>query len=129
MKKKPADFIFFAVQQAKKAETFGFKRNICCRNLKEALHEYWQHKTLGLHGLSQKGKIPRSKAATKTPLKECVIEHVVPKMFIVNRLMDMKPLTKSAIIKLLESWYRVMLVTREEHQRLTKLKLRLNNDT
>ncbi len=45
-------------------------------------------------------------------------------MVIVNRLMEMKPLTKPAVGKLLKSWYHVRLVTREEHKRLTKLKLR-----
>ena len=41
-----------------------------------------------------------------------------------NRLMDMKPLTKPAVSKLLKNWYHVRLVTGEEHKRLTKLKLR-----
>jgi hypothetical protein len=117
-------FILFAIKQAKEAETFGFKRNIYCRNLKTALHEYWQHKTVGLHSLSQKAKIPRSKAARNRPLSECVVEHVVPQMVIVNHLMEMKQLTKLAVIKILKSWYHVRLVTREEHKRLTELKLR-----
>jgi len=122
--KTNADFILFAVRQAKEAESFGFTRNICCRNLKIALHQYWQHGILGLHSLSQKARIPRSKAAMKKPLGECVVEHVIPQQVIVNRLMDMKPLTKPAVSKLLKSWYHVRLVTRTEHQRLTKLKLR-----
>ena len=122
--KTNADFILFAVRQAKEAEAFGFTRNICCRNLKTALHQYWQHGTLGLHSLSQKARIPRSKAAMKKPLGKCVVEHVIPQMVIVNRLMDMKPLTKPAVSKILKSWYHVRLVTREEHNRLTKFKLR-----
>ena len=122
--KTNADFILFAVKQAKEAEAFGFTRNICCRNLKTALHQYWQHGTLGLHSLSQKARIQRSKAALKKPLSKCVVEHVIPQMVIVNRLMDMKPLTKPAVSKLLKNWYHVRLVTREEHKRLTKLKLR-----
>jgi hypothetical protein len=124
LQKNNADFILFAVKQAKQAVDFGFKPNICNRNLKEALHEYWQHRTLGLHSLIKKAKISPSKAAKTRPLNECVIEHIVPKQVIVNRLMEMKPLTKQAVIKLLKRWYHVRLVTREEHKRLTKLKLR-----
>jgi hypothetical protein len=60
----------------------------------------------------------------KKPLGECVVEHVIPQQVIVNRLMDMNPPTKSAVSKLLKRWYHVRLVTREEHERLTKLKLR-----
>ena len=45
-------------------------------------------------------------------------------MVIVNRLMEMKPLTQAAVFKLLKSWYHVRLVTHVEHKRLTKLKLR-----
>lgn len=43
------DFIAFAVKQANEAQKFGFTRNECCRNLKAALHQYWQNKTLGMH--------------------------------------------------------------------------------
>jgi hypothetical protein len=124
MKKKNADFILFAVKQAKEAEAFGFTRNLCCRNLKTALHHYWQHKNFGLSSISKKNQIPRSKAAQKRHKSECVVEHVVPMMVIVNRLMEMRPLTKPAVIKLLKSFYHVRLVTHEEHKRLTKLKLR-----
>jgi len=118
------EFIVFAVKQAKEAEAFGFTRNVCCRNLKTALHQYWQNKTLGLHGQSQKAKIPRSKAALGKPLKECAVEHVVPQMAVVNRLMDMEPLTEAAVTKLLTQWFRVMLVTHEEHARLNASGLR-----
>jgi hypothetical protein len=45
-------------------------------------------------------------------------------MVIVNLLMEMKPLTKRAIIQILERLYHVRLVTHAEHQRLAKLKLR-----
>jgi hypothetical protein len=51
---KNIDFIIFAIKQAKDAEKFGFTRNECCRNIKTALHQYWQNKTMGLHGQSQK---------------------------------------------------------------------------
>jgi hypothetical protein len=124
IKRKNVDFILFAINQAKAAEHFGFKRNICCRNLKTALLHYWQHKNLGLSSTSRKDKISRSIAAQKSQKNECVVEHVVPMMVIVNLLMEMKPLTKRAVIQLLERLYHVRLVTHDEHNRLTKLKLR-----
>ncbi len=122
--RRNAEFIVFAVNQAKEAEAFGFTRNECCRNLKTALHQYWQNKTLGLHGQSQKAKIPRSKSALDRPLNECVVEHVVPQMAVVNRLMDMELLTEAAVTELLTQWFTVMLVTREEHARLNASGLR-----
>jgi hypothetical protein len=122
--KTNAEFILFAVQQAKEAQAFGFTRNECCRNLKTALHQYWQNKTLGLHGQSQKSRIPRSKAALNLPLSKCVVEHVVPQMVIVNRLMDMEPLTVESITEFLTSAYTVMLVTLDEHARLNTSGLR-----
>lgn len=118
------EFILFAIKQAKEAEAFGFTRNVCCRNLKTALHQYWQNKTLKLHGQSQKAKIPRSKAALNKPLNECVVEHVVPQMAIVNRLMNMEPLTEATVEELLKKWFTVMLVTHEEHSRLNASGLR-----
>jgi hypothetical protein len=118
------EFIVFAVKQAKEAEAFGFTRNECCRNLKTALHQYWQNKALRLHGQSRKAKIPRSKAALGKPLNECEVEHVVPQMAVVNRLMDMEPLTEVAVTELLTRWFRVMLVTHDEHARLNASGLR-----
>ena len=118
------DFILFAVKQAKEAEAYGISRNHCCRNLKICLLQYWQNKTLGLHNISQKKKIPRSKAALKKPLRECRVEHAVPFTVIVNRLMDMKPLTTRAATNVLKKWYSVMLVTQEEDLRLLKGGLR-----
>lgn len=123
-KKPPAEFIVFAIKQAKEAQAFGFTRNECCRNLKTALHQYWQNKTLGLHGQSQKARIPRSVAATERPLAECVVEHVVPQMAIVNHLMDMEPLTEAAVISFLSKCFTVLLVTREEHALLNGSGLR-----
>ena len=119
-----AEFILFAVKQAKEAEAFGFTRNECCRNLKTALHQYWQNKTLGLHGQSQKARIPRSKSAQGLPLSECVVEHVVPQMAIVNHLMKMEPLTTDAITEFLTSFFTIMLVTHDEHARLNASGLR-----
>ena len=119
--KTDIEFILFAVKQAKEAEAFGFSRNHCSRNLKTAFDHHWQRRTLRL---GQKARIPRSKAALNLPLPECVVEHVVPKMAIVNRLMDMEPLTATAITELLTSRFMVMLVTREEHARLNASGLR-----
>lgn len=122
--KTPAEFVIFAVRQAHEAEAFGFTRNECCRNLKVALHQYWQHKTLGLHGQSSKSKIPRSKAAALRPLSECVAEHAVPQMAIVNWLMDLNPITEEAVTTLLRKYFTVMLVTKEEDIRLNASGLR-----
>src|SRR5260370_10283835 len=119
--KKDIEFILFAVKQAKEAEAFGFSRNHCSRNLKTALDHHWQRKTLRL---GQKARIPRSKAALNLPLSECVVEHVIPKMAIVNRLMDMEPLTTTAIKELLTNRFMLMLVTREQHARLNASRLR-----
>lgn len=122
--KSPADFILFAVRQAREAEAFGFTRNECCRNLKTALHQHWQHKMLGFHGQAMKRKIPRSKAALDRPLSECVVEHAVPQMAIVNWLMDLEPLTTATVTDLLDRYFTVMLVTQEEHARLNASGLR-----
>ena len=116
--KSPSDFLIFAVMQAREAQAFGFTRNECCRNLKTALHQYWQNKTMGLHGQSKKAHIPRSKAALGKPLSECVVEHAVPQMEIVNWLMDMDPITETAVVTLLTKYFTVLLVTKEEHARL-----------
>jgi hypothetical protein len=122
--RRDAELIVFAIKQAREAQAFGFTRNECCRNLKIALHQYWQNKTLGLHGQSQKTRIPRSKAAVGRPLNQCVVEHVVPLMAIVNRLMNMKPLTEKSVTDLLTRWFTVVLVTCEEHERLNASGLR-----
>lgn len=118
------DFIVFAIEQAKEAEKYGFTRNECCRNLKTALHQHWQHKNMGLHGQSQKKNIPRSKKAAGKELRECMVEHVVPQMEIVNMLMDMDPMTKTKVERLLKKYFRVLLVTIEEHNRLNSSGLR-----
>ena len=112
------DYIVFSVKQAIEAESFGFTRNECCRNLKTALHQYWQNKTLGLHVNSQKKNIPRSTAALGKDTSECEVEHVVPQMYIVNILMDMTPISKNRINDILDKYFHVLLVTKEEHHRL-----------
>jgi len=118
------DYIIFAVRQAKEAQKFGFSRNHSCRNLKITLQQYWQNKTLGLHPTAHKSKIPRSKEADGRDLNECNVEHVVPQMLIVNWLMDMSPLTKPKVEVLLKKYFRVLLVTKEEHARLNASGLR-----
>jgi len=122
--KSAAAFIVFAVRQAQEAEAFGFSRNECCRNLKTALHQYWQHRTMGLHGQNQKHLVPRSKAAKGKPLNECVVEHAVPLMLIVNILMEMTPLTERRVANLLRKYFCVMLVTEAEHSKLNSNGLR-----
>lgn len=57
-------------------------------------------------------------------VSECDVEHVVPQMEIVNMLMDMDPLSKSEVEKILKNYFHVMLVTKEEHQRLNASGLR-----
>ncbi len=118
------DFIVFAIIQAKEAEKYGFTRNECCRNLKTALHQYWQNKTLGQHGQSQKANLPRSKAAIGRQLSDLIVEHVVPQMEIVKMLMDMEPLEKKNVEMILTKYFRVILVTKDEHSKLNASGLR-----
>ena len=122
--KSNIDFIIFAIKQAREAESYGFSRNICSRNLKTAIHYYWQNKTLGLSGVSQKKNIPRSKRAFKKYLSECDVEHVVPTMVIVNMLMDIKSITNRKVENRLKKYLRVLVVTKEEHQKLNSSGLR-----
>jgi hypothetical protein len=118
------DFIIFAVEQAKEAEKFGFTRNECCQNLKTALQQHWQHKTMGLASQSQKKNIQRSKAAKGMELKDCEVEHIVPQMEIVNMLMNMDPLNKTEVENVLKKYFKVLLVTKEEHKNLNASGLR-----
>ncbi|MDD9907543.1 MAG: hypothetical protein OXT06_28545 [Rhodospirillaceae bacterium] len=104
------DFIVFAIEQAKQAEAFGFTRNEACRNLKTALHQYWQNKELGQHGQAHRDEIPMSKAARKAPQAQTQVEHAVPQQIIVNMLMDMEPLTKRRVSILLKKLFRVRRV-------------------
>ena len=122
--KENLDYIIFAVKQAKEAEKFGFTRNHCCRNLKMALQQYWQNKTLRQHPQIHRTEIPRSKEAVGRDLRECNVEHVVPQMLIVNWLMDMPPLTKDKVGALLKKYFRVLLITKDEHARLNASGLR-----
>jgi len=109
------DFIYFAVKQAKEAEEYGFKRNVCSRNLKIAIEHYWRK----VHLKNRNKEVMRkSIAASRSDLKECDIEHAVPMMVLVNKLMDKKPLTKRYISDTLSSYYRVVVVTKAEHRLL-----------
>jgi len=124
-KERAAEMIRFAIIQARGAEDFGFTRNECCRNLKIALHQYWQNKVLKQHGQVHKANIPRSIAASAADPSECIVEHAVPQMEIVNKLIEMEnPLTQQKIIKLLERLFTVALVTKEEHIKLNSSGLR-----
>ena len=118
------DYILFAVEQAKEAKSFGFTKNECSRNLKTALHQYWQNKEMGQHSTSQRKNLPRSAEASKRELKGLRLEHVVPQMWFVNQLMDMDPIDKEKIGKLLKKYFRVLLVTKEEDAKLTEAGLR-----
>ena len=118
------DYIIFAIKQAIAAEKFGFTRNECCRNLKTALHQYWQSNELKMNGQAHRSKIPRSKAALNKLLSECTVEHIVPQMFIVNILMDMKGITKIKVRNILKKYFHVMLVTKKEHEKLNASGLR-----
>ena len=118
------DYILFAVEQAKEAKNFGFTKNECSRNLKTALHQYWQNKEMGQHSQSQRKNLPRSVEADKRELKGLRLEHVVPQMWFVNKLMDMDAPDKEKIGKLLKKYFRVLLVTKEEDAKLTKAGLR-----
>ena len=118
------DYIRKAVKQAKKAQKYGFTRNECSRNLKTALHQYWQNKEMGQHSQSQRKNLPRSVEASKRELKGLRLEHVVPQMWFVNQLMDMDTIDKEEIRELLETYFRVLLVTKEEDAKLTEAGLR-----
>ena len=120
-----ADFIIFATNQARGAQEFGFTRNECCRNLKIALHQYWQNKILKQHGQIHRDSIPRSKEAQSSDRSQWIVEHAVPHMELVNRLMDMqRPLERGRVIDLLDRLFRVVVVTKEEHERLNTRELR-----
>jgi len=122
--KNNVDYILFALKQACDAEAYGFTRNHSCRNLKTAIQYYWQNKTLGLSGISQKKNIPRSKCAVGKRVSECDVEHVVPQMEIVNMLMDMEPKIAKDVENVLKKYLRVLLVTKEEHAKLNSSGLR-----
>ena len=117
MKYKPLEYILFAVKQAVEAEQYDFPRNVCCRNLKLAIEHYWRKKTLLF---PSKKQIPRSFMASLAPLSDCEIEHAVPMMVIVNMLMEHRSLTLTSLESILIRYYRVCLVTKDEHRELNR---------
>ena len=52
------------------------------------------------------------------------MEHAVPFTLIIERLMEMKPLTPKGVTKLLQKWFVVRLVTHAEDIRLRENGLR-----
>lgn len=57
------------------------------------------------------------------PLSECVVEHAVPQMVIVNMLMDLDFLTNERIEQILRKYFRVCLVSKNEDALLRKNRL------
>jgi len=123
-KNRAADFIIFAIIQARGAKDFGFTPNECCRNLKIALHQYWQNKILKKHGQVHKANIPRSIASMDSNPSDCIVEHAVPLMTIVNKLIELKHLTRKEVIGLLNQLFTVAIITKEEHSKLNSSGLR-----
>ena len=120
------DFILFAVNQTIKALKFGFTLNECRRNLNTALHQYWQNKTMNRHSTSHRLLIKRSKNAitAENNLEKTEVEHAVPLKIIVDELLKLDPLTSKNIEKLLIKLYRVCIVSKSEHKKLSAAKLR-----
>ncbi|MDA1239142.1 MAG: hypothetical protein O3A15_09365 [Proteobacteria bacterium] len=121
--KDNVSYILFSLQQTKDALKFGFTLNESRRNLETALHQYWQNKEMGLHSTAQKSRIPKSDAA-KVGRGACDVEHVVPRKVIIDELLKIDHPNQLRIRDYLEKYYRVCVVTKEEHQRLTQMKLR-----
>ena len=123
------DFILFAVKQTKEAHDFGFKLNECRRNLNTALHQYWQSNTMKMSSVnkSQRDSIKKSQMAIiayKNKSEKLEIEHAVPIKVIVDLLLDLTPLTSIEIENLLNKYFRVCMVTKSEHKKLSDAKLR-----
>jgi len=123
MKKTNLSYILFALNQCKEARDYGFTLNECRRNLDTALHQYWQANEMGLHGTARRHLIQKSFAARISDSK-CEVEHAVPRSVIINLLLDIANPTEGKIRHCLEKYYRVCLVTKGEHENLSKLKLR-----
>ena len=127
--KSNIDYIKYAIDQAKKAESFGFTRNECNRNLKIALRQFWQNKELKQSSINpaHRKNIPRTKKAKyaeKHNSEKIEVEHVVPMNVIVNMLMDEKQINVEAIKKILKKYFRVFFVTKSEHTKLSNIRLR-----
>ena len=124
--KKNIDFIIFALKQLKAAENFGFTRNEANRNLKLALNHYWQAKELGIH-IFRKHKLKKTKATSKTKIENTEVEHAVPAQVIVDMLMSLKKFETNNVEKILKKYWRVILVTKNEHKKLNNKKLRIRS--
>ena len=124
--KKNIDFIIFALKQLKAAENFGFTRNESNRNLKLALNHYWQAKELGIH-IFRKNKLKKTKAASKTKIENTEVEHAVPAQVIVDMLMSLKKFETNNVEKILKKYWRVILVTKNEHKKLNNKKLKIRS--
>ncbi len=124
--KKNIDFIIFALKQLKAAENFGFTRNEANRNLKLALNHYWQAKELGIH-IFRKHKLKKTKAASKTSIENTEVEHAVPAQVIVDMLMSLKKFETNNVEKILKKYWRVILVTKNEHKKLNNKKLKIRS--
>ena len=124
--KKNIDFIIFALKQLKAAENFGFTRNEANRNLKLALNHYWQAKELGIH-IFRKHKLKKTKAASKTKIENTEVEHAVPAQVIVDMLMSLKKFETNNVEKILKKYWRVILVTKNEHRKLNNKKLKIRS--
>ena len=124
--KKNIDFIIFALKQLKAAENFGFTRNEASRNLKLALNHYWQAKELGIH-IFRKHKLKKTKAASKTSIENTEVEHAVPAQVIVDMLMSLKKFETNNVEKILKKYWRVILVTKNEHKKLNNKKLKIRS--
>ena len=124
--KKNIDFIIFALKQLKAAENFGFTRNEANRNLKLALNHYWQAKELNIH-IFRKHKLNKTKAASKTKIENTEVEHAVPAQVIVDMLMSLKKFETNNVEKILKKYWRVILVTKNEHKKLNNKKLKIRS--
>jgi len=70
-----------------------------------------------------KMEIP-SKAAVGKSKGEVIVEHVVPTMVIVNILMDLEKPTRRVVKEILQKYFHVLLVTKEEDRKLVVAGLR-----
>ena len=123
--KDNVSYILFSVQQTKDAIKFGFTLNESRRNLETALHQYWQNKEMGLHSTAHRDRIPKSNAAKEgSGASNSNVEHVVPKKVIIDKLLKIDHPNQLKIRDYLEKYYRVCVVTKEEHKRLAQMELR-----
>ena len=126
MAKDNLDYIVFAIKQVHEALEFGFSLNHCCRNLNIVITQYWEKQTLGL-SVQNKPLLPKSKEAQKQfdetgKLEGCIAEHSIPKNIIVRKLLE-KENTKANAKNILEKYLHLLVITKEEDDKLRKAKL------